>query len=31
VERIKKEKLDILNQLGIEDKYKYDLAKKKIL
>jgi hypothetical protein len=31
VERIKKEKLDLLAQLGIEDKYKHDLAKKKIV
>lgn len=31
VERIKMEKLAELGQLGIEDKYKHDLAKKKIV
>lgn len=30
VERIKQEKLKHLQELGIEDKYKHDLAKKKI-
>jgi len=31
VERIKQDKLNLLADLGIEDKYKHDLAKKKIV
>ena len=31
VENIKKEKLDGLGKLGIEEKYKADLSKKKII
>lgn len=31
LERIKREKLQLLNELGIPDKYKAELSKKKIV